>query len=73
MPTNMSIIGLLTCISLSYFGSAPFVGTIYAPSADVRMAGSDHAVGAVVGNTFKIIGGLQFHFDENLKRAGPFF
>jgi hypothetical protein len=73
MATNVTLIGLSTCTSLTYSGSSPFIGTIYTPTADVRMTGADHAVGAVAGKTFKITGTLDFHFDENLKRDGPFF
>jgi hypothetical protein len=75
LANSFSLIGLRTSTSVSYSGTSPFIGTIYAPTADVTMSGSssNSAIGAVAGRTVMLSGGLSFHFDENLKRAGPFF
>ncbi len=72
---NFSIIGLNTCTSVSYSGSATFCGTIYAPYADVKMTGTSQAIGAFVGKTFKLSGTMDFHYDEALQgnpREGRF-
>jgi len=69
---NFSLIGLSNCVSVTYSGSTPLIGTIYAPRADVGMTGVLDTVGAVAGNTVTITGGMGLHFDEDLKRSGPF-
>jgi hypothetical protein len=69
---NFSIVGLSTA-PISYSGAASFIGTIYAPSAPVSITGASDAIGAVVANTFILSGSMGLHFDENLKRAGPFY
>jgi hypothetical protein len=61
--------GLPTCVIVSYHASVPFTGIIYAPTADVLI--TSEVVGAIVGKTVRTAGNV--HFDENLKRAGPFF
>ena len=71
-PTNFSIIGL-TSSSISYSGTAPFIGTIYAPWSSVTISGTSDAVGAVVCTNFTMTGAMGLHFDESLKSAGPFF
>jgi len=69
LAKNFSLVGLSNCVSVSYSGGSPFVGTIYAPRADVAIIGQD-AIGAVAGKTVRLTGNL--HFDESLKRSGPF-
>ena len=49
---------------------APFVGIIYAPEADYTMNGTSYT-GASVTKTVTMQGGGSFHFDENVKNAGP--
>jgi len=73
LATNFSVIGLRTCVSISYSGTSRFIGTIYAPNSAVSIAGTADAIGAIVARTFTLGGTMGLHFDENLKRAGPFF
>ena len=55
-----------TCTSIQYTGNAKFVGTMYAPSADLKIAGGGNTCGAFVGKSVKIAGDGVFHFDEAL-------
>ncbi len=51
-------------------------GTIYAPEADFTLSSSGNNSlsfsGACVAKSVTLNGEIQFHFDENLKRIGPF-
>jgi hypothetical protein len=72
---NFSLFGLNNCTSVSYSGSAGFCGTIYAPRAAIDITGNADVIGAFVGNTFKITGTANVHYDEALKgdpREGRF-
>ena len=69
IPANMSLIGLPTCNTLDYSGSADFVGTINAPQADVTVSGGADVYGAVICGTFTSSGGSGVHYDQAL--AGP--
>jgi hypothetical protein len=69
---NFSVIGLPTCTSVKYDGHSAFVGTIYAPDADLKFTGTSDIFGAVVGKTITIKGNVQFHYDEAL-RGNPKF
>jgi hypothetical protein len=65
---NFTLVGISpTCTRIDYIGSTVFCGTIYAPSADIKMSGASAAIGAWVGKTFKIIGTMDLHYDESLK------
>ena len=74
LAKSFSIIGLKpNCLTITYNGSARFVGTVYAPNTHVTLSGTADAIGAVVSKTFRLLGAMGLHFDENLRRAGPFF
>ena len=52
-----------------------FLGTVYAPSADMKLSGGgsfnlDYQ-GAIAVNNIQMNGHFNFHFDENLKKKGP--
>jgi hypothetical protein len=73
---NFSMIGLPTCTSVSFTSNEKFVGTIYAPNADVTLAGNGDFMGAVVGKTITVMGTVAFHYDEALRgnpKHGRFF
>jgi hypothetical protein len=72
LAENFSVFELSNA-PVTYSGTAPFIGTIYAPMASVTLTGTSDAIGAVVGNTVTVSGSMGLHFDENLKREGPFF
>lgn len=67
LAKNFSLIGLPTCLNVKYSGTSKFVGSVYAPSADIIMTGTAEAIGAWVGKTFKISGTMDVHYDEALK------
>jgi hypothetical protein len=67
---DFSIYGLPTCKSVSYSGNSKFVGTVYAPQADVKLTGVNDSSGAIVGASVTISGGMSMHYDESLQ-AGP--
>ncbi len=56
-------------------GNDQFLGTIYAPTADLSLSGGGSNTldyqGAVAVKTISMNGKFNFHFDENLKRSGP--
>jgi hypothetical protein len=63
---NFSIIGLPSVKTVTYSGSAKFIGTLYAPSAALTMSGGSEASGALVANTISLSGGMSFHYDDCL-------
>jgi hypothetical protein len=67
--------GLPTNKSITLSGNDVFLGSIYAPSADLAMDGGGNNEldfqGACAVNTIGMNGHFNFHFDENLKRKGP--
>jgi hypothetical protein len=71
--TNCACFGLPGCTSFAYSGNSGFVGTIYAPEANVALSGGGSTgmnyVGALVGNSVNISGNYTFHYDESL--GGP--
>lgn len=70
--TNCAFYGLPGCTALTYSGSSGFVGTVYAPEADVTLSGGTtgmNFVGSLVGNSVNISGSYSFHYDESL--GGP--
>lgn len=66
VPKDFMLIGLNTCTRIDYSGNAKFVGTIYAPYADLTIAGNGDTSGAFVGKSVKMAGNGVFHFDEAL-------
>jgi len=64
---NFSLYGLPSCSSISYSGQSQFIGTVYAPEADISMSGSADGIGAFVGNSVKMSGGMGLHYDESLQ------
>ena len=74
------------CATFSYFGlpgnkslilggNDIFLGTVYAPSADMKLSGGgsfnlDYQ-GAIAVNNIEMNGHFKFHFDENLRTKGP--
>lgn len=73
---NFSLIGLPGCTEISRVGNGTFVGTIYAPNADIQIVGTSEVVGALVGKSILLKGDVQFHYDEALRgdpKRGRFF
>ncbi|MDA1272757.1 MAG: hypothetical protein O2960_01715 [Verrucomicrobia bacterium] len=72
---NFVYYGMPGNTSLSLSGNAAFTGAIYAPSANFTLGGGGNNtydfVGASVSATVKMNGHFNFHYDENLGKAGP--
>lgn len=70
--TNFMYYGTSNNTSVSMTGNSAFVGTIYAPSADLHLGGGGNNtydfVGASVSRTVSMNGKFNFHYDENLGR-----
>lgn len=71
--TDFMYFGLSANTNVNISGSASFVGTIYAPNAVVTLIGNGEFSSAIVGRSVTFIGTMDFHFDESLKTAGPFY
>jgi hypothetical protein len=67
--------GLNSNKDLTLGGNAAFVGTVYAPHAQLTLGGGGNNsydfVGASVSNSVRLNGHFNFHYDEALKRWGP--
>jgi hypothetical protein len=72
---TFSYFGLPSNRRISLSGNDVFLGTIYAPTADLTMGGGGNNTldyqGAIAINTIQMNGHFNFHFDENLRRKGP--
>lgn len=69
-PADVQIEGTPSCASFLYSGNVAYVGTIYAPSASVKLSGSSTIYGAVVGRIVDISGGGGIHYDTQLANVG---
>lgn len=67
--------GLPPNTNITFGGNTTHLGTVYAPEANVTMSGGGNNPfdfsGSVVCNSFKAIGLVNVHYDENLARVGP--
>ena len=71
LAANFSYHGLPANTSLTYSGSAAFIGTVNAPEAAFTLSGSAGMCGACIVNSFTSSGGASVHYDERLA-AQPF-
>jgi len=74
---SFSFWGTSAVKQISFSGNANFTGTIYAPEAAFTLNGSgnDQIVdfsGASITKSVKMNGHFNFHYDEALRRIGPF-
>ena len=67
MPKALSFLGMPNCNLVNVNAGGAFACSIYAPEADVTINGGGEGEGAVVANTFKLSGGMRWHYDEGLK------
>jgi hypothetical protein len=72
---TFSYFGLPGNTSINLGGNNVFLGTIYAPNADLVMSGGGNNIvdyqGACAVKSIGMNGHFNFHFDENLRRKGP--
>ena len=71
-PADFSYYGLPSSTSLYYSGLGDFVGTINAPTADVKISGGASVFGAVICKTFTSSGGSSVHYDQALPGGSIF-
>jgi hypothetical protein len=74
LPASASIWGTAptgSSQSITIGGSGEFVGTIYAPNADVVLSGSGDVSGAVIGKTVVVSGAGVMHYDVQLAQLSP--
>jgi hypothetical protein len=69
-PASFTLYGLPTVSTLTYSGSAAFIGTINAPQSDFTLSGSGGAFGAAIVKSYLSSGGSSFHYDECLGIGG---
>ena len=67
--------GLTNNTSVSFSGNSTFTGVIYAPNADLSLAGGGTTetdfIGASISKTVRQNGHFKFHYDEALTKYGP--
>ncbi len=71
---NLFYYGLPGVTSITYGGNSSFIGTIYAPEADLTLNGGGNnngLIGASITKTITMNGHYNFHFDEDLLSSGP--
>jgi hypothetical protein len=66
LAQNFTYLGLSSNTSITYSGSAAFIGTFNAPQAALTISGSAGAYGAGIVKTATISGGAGFHYDSAL-------
>jgi hypothetical protein len=66
VASKFSLIGLPSCTSIDYSGTADFIGSVNAPQADLRMNGTPVMFGAAIVKSFDSVGVAMFHYDEAL-------
>ncbi|PYK65785.1 MAG: hypothetical protein DME21_00160 [Verrucomicrobia bacterium] len=72
---NFQYYGLPSVTTITYSGNATFTGTMYAPQANLSLAGGGNNtydfVGCFVVGNLSMNGHFNIHYDEALKRFGP--
>ncbi|MCD6574620.1 hypothetical protein J7K97_02950 [Candidatus Aerophobetes bacterium] len=66
-PLNLLIYGLDTCSQVKITGSADLYGAVYARNAEIWVTGSGDIYGSAIGDTVRITGSGDVHYDEALK------
>ncbi len=69
-PRRFTYYGTKTNTKLSYSGTSEFIGMIYAPYADLDVAGGSIIHGGMVSKSVQAKGGFTLHYDECLKKEG---
>jgi choice-of-anchor A domain-containing protein len=73
-PVNFIFYGLPNLTSISFHGSAAFIGAIYAPEADLSVGGggsSSDFMGSAIIKSMTMHGHYDYHYDEALATLGP--
>jgi hypothetical protein len=74
---NLQVFGLPSLNSISFTGNSTFVGTVYAPEADVIGGGGGantlNTMGSMVCRSITLSGKWNIHYDQSLTNNGPAF
>ena len=68
--SQCTIYGMPGCTSMDMAGNGGFIGTVYAPEADLSFHGNADSTGAFSANTVTIGGNGSIHYDEALGNTG---
>ncbi|HEV2207439.1 MAG TPA: hypothetical protein VG167_01605 [Verrucomicrobiae bacterium] len=75
VANNLTYLGTSNNTSITMSGNAEFIGTIYAPDANLTLSGGGNnnvdVVGSMITASTTINGHFNFHFDEALLSNGP--
>lgn len=63
---NLQIFGTENCTSMDITANTDKWMAVYAPNADVTLAGTAAVYGSIVGKTLAVSGTFDFHYDEAL-------
>jgi hypothetical protein len=66
VAANFSVNGLPSVKTAAYSGNSEFIGTCYAPEAELTLSGGTDCAGAFVAKTISLNGGMNFHYDTAL-------
>ena len=66
LAKDLTFFGLPSCTSISMSAGGQFACGIYAPQADVIITGNADGSGAIVRKSFKMTGGMKWHYDKGL-------
>jgi len=69
-PLRFTYYGAKTNTRVDLGGSSAFYGTVYAPSADLNVAGGSLLYGGTVSKSVKATGGFTMHYDQCLNNQG---
>jgi hypothetical protein len=65
-PANCAIYGLPGCLAVKLAGNGDFIGTVYAPDANLTIGGNGSVLGALTANSISLVANGTLHFDESL-------
>ena len=68
--TRFSYYGAKTNTKLALAGTSDFIGVVYAPQADLTIAGGSVIHGGTVSKTVNATGGFTMHYDQCLSKGG---
>jgi hypothetical protein len=66
LPSTVTIYGTANAEEIQIAGQGDFYGTVYAPTANVTIAGNGALSGAAIGKTLTTAGNGAVHYDECL-------
>jgi flagellar hook assembly protein FlgD/Tol biopolymer transport system component/fibronectin type 3 domain-containing protein len=65
-PKKLIIYGTSNMQSAYISGVVGLYAVVFAPTADIRITGSQNIYGSIIGNTVNVSGGSSVHYDESL-------